>query len=226
MELLLLNYVALFYVLLFYFAFKHWYRSLRAAGGRRSLERLRRCAPQVLVRAARQQLQCELLLEGCFERRNWLQYCFCYYYGGHSSHVSAWLMSAGTLYVLWNDLHAGSIAECYALSIITFSGMAVPWCYGPWMGIVLGLAMPAFMPCQVCPADHTAESCMEFQRVHGCHACDLRGCWHANPLCAFHNRFRESHGDAQLGDSVAHMRETRITCTADGTPMEGRLQVN
>ena len=29
-----------------------------------------------------------------------------------------------------------------------------------------------------------------------------------------------------MGDSVPHMRETVITCTADGNIMEGRLSVN
>ena len=226
MELLLVNYVALFYILWSYFACKRWYCSLRARGGRRSLKRLQRCAPQILVRAARIERQCQLILEKCVQQRHWLQYSFCYYYGGHANSVPAWLMSAGTLYALWNDLHVSSIGECYALSIITFSGMAALWCHGPWMGVVLGVAMPAFMRCQVCPPERTAEGCMEFQRQHGCHACDRRGCWHANPLCLFYDRSREAHEDALLGDTVPHMRETRITCTADGTQMEGRLQVD
>jgi hypothetical protein len=221
MDLLFLNYVALFYVLLFYFACKRWYRSLGVRGGRRSLKRLRRCAPQILVRAARQHLQCQYFLESCFERRHWLQYSFCYYHGGHAASGSAWLMTAGTLYALWNDMHAGSSAQCYALSIITFSGIARPWCYGPWMGVVLGVAMPAFMPCQICPPRRTAGGCVDFQRVHGCHACDRTGCWQANPSCRFYNRSREEHADALLGDTVPHMRQTRITCTADGMQVQG-----
>ena len=226
MELFSLNYVALFYVLWLYFAFKRWwYRPLYAGGGRRSLKRLQRCAPQVLVRAARTQRQCQLFLAACFERRQWLQYSFCYYYGGHAKSYSTWLMAAGTLYAIWNDLHAPSTGECYAFSIISFSGMAAPWYHGRWMGVALGVTMPAFMRCQVCPPERTAEGCIEFQREHGCHACDRIGCWHANPRCLFYNRARDTHEDAQWGDTVPHLRQTITRCTADGTQMQGRMQV-
>ena len=203
-----------------------WYRPLCVGSGRRSLKRMQRCAPQILVRAARTQRQCQLLLENFVQRRHWLQYGFCYYYGGHAKSVSTWMMSAGTLYALWNDVHARSIGECYVWSILSFSGMAAPWCHGPWMGVALGATMPAFMRCQICPSDRTADDCVQFQRSHGCHACDRRGCWHANPRCAFHNTAREPHRDSQWGDSVPHERETRITCIADGAPMIGRLRVD
>ena len=113
MELLLLNYVALFYVLLVYFAWKRWYYSLCAGGGRKSIKRLGRCAPQVLVRVARQQRQCQLFLQRCIERRHWLHYCFCYYYGGHARHLSSWLLAAGTLYCLWNDVLRWPLPGCY-----------------------------------------------------------------------------------------------------------------
>ena len=86
---------------------------------------------------------------------------------------------------------------------------------------MLAVVLPAFMPCDICPPERTAEDCAEFQRVHGCHACDRRGCWDANSLCSFYNRSREAHPDALMGDSVPHMRETRITCTADGIAMSG-----
>jgi hypothetical protein len=176
MDFSLLNYVALFFVFLFYFALKRWYRSLGGTNGRSSLKRLRRCASQVLIRAARRHLQF-FFLETCYERRHWLQYSFCYYYGGHAANGSTWLMTAGTLYFLWNDMHAGSSAQCYALSIMMFSGIARPWFYGPWMGVALGVAMPAVMPCHICPPRHTAGDCEGFQRLHGCHACDRTGCW-------------------------------------------------
>ena len=90
---------------------------------------------------------------------------------------------------------------------------------------MLAVVLPAFMPCPICPPNRTDEECVEFQRTHGCHACDRIGCWNANPSCRFFNRSREAHADAQLGDVVPHMRETRITCTADGTLMQGRLNV-
>ena len=218
---LFLNYVALFYLLLFYFALKRWYRSQGGGGGRRSLKRLHRCAPQILARAARQQKQCQYFLEVCLHTRHWLHYSFCYYYGGHAAYGSTWLMTAGTLLALWNVKHAGSSAQCYALSIMTFSGLARPWIYGPWMGLVLGVAMPAFMPCEICPPQRTVGDCEDFQRVHGCHACDRNGCWHTKPSCRFYNRARVDHADALLGDTVPHMRETCITCSADGMPREG-----
>jgi len=199
--------------------FRH--RSQGGGGGRRSLKRLRRCAPQILARAARQHKQCQYFLESCLQRRHWLHYSFCYYYGGHAASGSSWLMTAGTLYALWNDIHAGSSAQCYALSIMMISGIAGPWCYGPWMGVVLGVAMPAFMPCQICPPHRTPGGCEDFQRVHGCHACDRKNCWHTKPSCRFYNRARVEHGDALLGDTVPHMRETRITCTADGVQVSG-----
>ena len=107
MELLIVNYVALFYVLLIYTSWKRWYYSLCTGGGRRSLKRLKRCAPQVLVRVARQQQQCELLLQSCVERQHWLHYCFCYYYGGHAKYALSWVMAAGSLYCLWNDVLGG-----------------------------------------------------------------------------------------------------------------------
>ena len=86
--------------------------------------------------------------------------------------------------------------------------------------------MPAFMLCQICCPESTVEECIQFQRLYGCHACDRKECWHANPECSFSNRPREVHQDAELGDFVPHMRETRITCTADGRQMHGRLPVN
>ena len=89
MELFLVNYVALFYVLWLYFMCKRWwYRPLCVGSGRRSLKRMQRCAPQVLVRAVKTQRQCELLLGNFVQRRHWLQYGFCYYYGGHAKSVS------------------------------------------------------------------------------------------------------------------------------------------
>ena len=91
---------------------------------------------------------------------------------------------------------------------------------------MFAVAMPAFMPCEICPPGRTEEECAEFQRAHGCHACDHKGCWLENPLCEFYERPRKPEPDAQLGDRVPHMRETRITCTADGTNVEGRLRVN
>ena len=58
----------------------------------------------LLVRVAWQQRQCQLFLQRCIERRHLLHYCFCYYYGGHARHLSSWLLAAGTLYCLWNDV--------------------------------------------------------------------------------------------------------------------------
>jgi len=171
MELLLLQYMSLFYVVLFYSVWKRWHRSLSVGGGHKTMKRLRRCAPQVLVRAARQQRQCEIFLDSCLQRRQWLHYGFCYYYGGHARHISSWLVAAGTLYCLWNNVHASSASDCYALSVIAFAGMTVPYRYGPYMGMMLALSMPAFMPCEICPPHYTAEACVEFQRNNGCHAC-------------------------------------------------------
>ena len=65
MELIFLNYVALFYVLIIYTAWKRWYHSSRAGGGRKSMKRLERCAPQVLFRALRNQQYCENILQEC-----------------------------------------------------------------------------------------------------------------------------------------------------------------
>ena len=65
MELIFLNYVALFYVLIIYTAWKRWYLSLRAGGGRKSMKRLERCAPRVLFRALRNQQYCQYILQAC-----------------------------------------------------------------------------------------------------------------------------------------------------------------
>ena len=91
------------------------------------------------------------------------------------------------------------------------------------MGLLLALTMPAFMPCRICPSEFTEEECVNFQRQNGCHACDKRNCWHSKPDCSFFGRARVHHRDAELGDSVPHMRETAITCMADGEAMEGLL---
>ena len=90
--------------------------------------------------------------------------------------------------------------------------------------LMFAVAMPAFMPCAVCPAGCTeqecAEECAENQKAHGCHACSHVGCWLTNRHCEFFERPRLDKADAQLGDTVPHMRETRITCTAGGTHVE------
>ncbi len=223
MELLLLNYVALFYLLLFYHVWKRWYFSSSVGGGRRSLKRLQRCAPQVLVRVARQQQQCQLFLEQCFQRRHWLHYAFCYYYGGHARHVTSWLVSAVTLYCLWNKVHASSESNCYLFSYVAFVSMATPYRCGPYIGMALAGTMPAFMRfCQLCPSHiTTAEECYAYQRTYGCHACDRRGCWTRNPASPACAKPRASHPDGGWGDAVPHMREVRATCTAKGVNIHG-----
>ena len=102
--------------------------------------------------------------------------------------------------------------------------MAAPYRYGPYMGMMLAGSMPAFMRCQICPPHFTVEECVEFQRSNGCHACDRRDCWRANPACTLRGEARLNHPDAAWGDTVPHMRETRVTCTADGSNIEGRLR--
>ena len=78
------------------------------------------------------------------------------------------------------------------------------------------------MRCDVCPSYFTAEQCTEFQRIHGCHACDRRNCWRDNPLCLFGGMSRSTDPVAGAwGDTVPHMRETHITCTADGSHIAG-----
>ena len=228
MELLFVHYVSLLYVVLFYFVWKRWYKSLSVGCGVKTVKRLRRCAPQVLERVARQQRQSHLFLECCLRRRHWLHYAFCYYYGGHANRVSSWCVAAGTLYCLWNNVHAASTSQCYVMSVTAFAGMTVPYRYGPYLGMMLAGSMPAFMRCEVCPSYFTAEQCTEFQRIHGCHACDRRNCWRANPVCPFFE-FKSrgapwclSDPDAAWGDTVPHMRETQITCTADGSELAGR----
>ena len=102
--------------------------------------------------------------------------------------------------------------------------MALPYSCGPYIGLLLAGTMPAFMRCQVCPPHFTDEDCVQLQRNNGCHACDRRGCWHTSPGCPFVGRSRVNHRDADLGDTVPHMRETRITCIADGVDMVGQLR--
>ena len=123
-------------------------------------------------------------------------------------------------------MHAASNVQCYLLSVTTFAGMAVPHAHGPYIGLLLAGWMPAFMRCPICPPNFTGEECADFQRINGCHACDRRGCWQASSSCLFFARARSSHQDAGWGDSVPHMRETVITCTADGLDIEGRLSVD
>ena len=160
------------------------------------------------------------------ERRQWLHFGFSYYYGVHARYLSSWLLSAVTLYCLWNNVHAPCQVKCYILSAFTFTSMGIPYSRGPYVGLLLAVTFPAFMPCPICPSEFSPEECVQFQRANGCHACDERGCWQGNPACEFYGRSRASHPDAEIGDSVPHMCETRITCTADGFEMTGRLCVN
>ena len=88
------------------------------------------------------------------------------------------------------------------------------------------VTMPACIPCHICPSESTAEECKKFQCMYGCHGCDRQGCWHTSPSCVFYKRFREPHADALLADSTSHMRQTHITCIADGRVITGERNVN
>ena len=101
MEVLLLNYVALCYLLVFYFKCKRWYCTLGSGGGRRTLKRLRQSAPQILVRTEQQRHRCISCLE---KSLHFLRYGFCYYYGGHANHLFTWLLAAGSLYCSLDDV--------------------------------------------------------------------------------------------------------------------------
>ena len=70
--------------------------------------------------------------------------------------------------------------------------------------------------CEQCGFDKDSSQCHAFQREHGCHACDKKGCWTSSSTCVFRNRNREDHVDASLGDNVDHMRRTSIECFVDG----------
>ena len=95
MEVLLLNYVALCYLLVFYFRCKRWYCTLGTGGGRRTLKRLRQSAPQILVRTEQQRRRCSSYLEMSLHCS---RYGFCYYYGGHANHPFTWVLAASSLY--------------------------------------------------------------------------------------------------------------------------------
>jgi len=95
--------------------------------------------------------------------------------------------------------------------------------------------MSAYIPCQICFGT-TAEGCQQFQIANGCHSCDWPGCWNdgqglkrslnASSSCEFYGRTREYHADASMGDGINHIRQTDITCTADGIPIDGRCKPN
>ena len=100
---------------------------------------------------------------------------------------------------------------------------------GSFHGVILGFLFPMFPPCQQCAAfggDFTEDDddCRAFQREFGCHACDGKGCWRKNRTCRFFGRQRERHGDAGLGDTVPHMRETNIRVFADGIEQQSSSQ--
>ena len=59
-------------------------------------------------------------------------------------------------------------------------------------------------------------ACENLQRLKGCHACGTVGCWTTNSVCAFYNRHREHHQDADVGDNVPHMSQTCIEILKDG----------
>ena len=146
MGVVFLQYVALCYLLFFYGRWKRWYRGACKGGGRRTLKRLRQCAPQLLRRSEKQYQQCLHFLELWAARRHWLHYGFCYYYGGHARDLVSWTLSAGTLYCLWNDLHAATKVECYFWSGAIFSGMvSEPVWHGHWIGLMFRVLAEARM---------------------------------------------------------------------------------
>ena len=92
------------------------------------------------------------------------------------------------------------------------SGHAV----GPWLGFMLGCIVPIFMPsCSLCFNEEGSIQCMQFQQVHGCHACDRQQCWSFNLQCPYYGRRREDHGDAEMGDTVPHMQQIDVVCIAN-----------
>ena len=101
MQLFLLYYVSLLYLLVFYRYWRRWALRRRGKIGRKSLKRLRQCAPQILFRIDRQHRQCQ---QFCHGRYQCILYCFCFYYGIHSQHLSAWLLAASSLHFMWNDV--------------------------------------------------------------------------------------------------------------------------
>ena len=101
MQLFLLYYVSLLYLLVFYKYWRRWALRRRGKTGRKSLKRLRQCAPQILFRIDRQHRQCQ---QFCHGRYQCILYCFCFYYGIHSQHLSAWLLAASSLHFMWNDV--------------------------------------------------------------------------------------------------------------------------
>ena len=140
------QYVFLCYALVLWGQWKRWYRRAYTGGGRRTLKRLRQCAPQLLRRSERQYQQCLHFLELWAARRHWLHYGFCYYYGGHARDVVSWTLAAVTLYCLWNDLHAASKVECHFWSLAIFSGMvSAPVWHGHWIALMFSMCSAARM---------------------------------------------------------------------------------
>ena len=48
----------------------------------------------------------------------------------------------------------------------------------------------------------------------------------ASSLCSFYGLKRESHADALMGDGINHIRQTDISCTADGIAIDRRCEPN
>ena len=113
----------------------------------------------ILVRVARQQRQCQLFLQRCVERRHWLHYCFCYYYGGHARHLSSWLLAAGTLYCLWNDVLRWPLPGVY-----------IRVCVSVWCACVYILLSSPCMSCacvRVCECACLCVCCCPFHLHRG-----------------------------------------------------------
>ena len=129
MQLFLLYYVSLLYLLVFYRYWRRWAFRRRGKTGRKSLKRLRQCAPQILFRIDRQHRQCQ---QFCHGRYQCILYCFCFYYGIHSQHLSAWLLAASSLHFMWNDvISVISSRDFFLFKVLVaysgFTGAVVEW---------------------------------------------------------------------------------------------------
>ena len=143
----LLLYVALLYILPLY---KVWKSQPRRPGrmGKRTLKRLRVCAPQCLERQRRLMIT---VVVATAVVRDVLQYGFCYYYGIHAVHWSTWCLAAAAIQLKHNDWHASTPAQCYLLSFVTLVSMGRGHSFGPMLGAVVTCLGPLFLcPPRLC----------------------------------------------------------------------------
>ncbi len=152
---MLLQLLSMLYLLPLYFYWKKRWAQKENILGRRASKRLQRCAPQLLLRAWRKELEFQRCVRG-FEDvlqheycKDVLHYSFCYYYGMYCGSASQWIVAACCVFCKYSGRHAELQGQCHMLSLWTWFYISCEHRFGPYLGFLLASTLPMFSPCSV-----------------------------------------------------------------------------